>query len=79
MTDTAQQRYLRIVQSALADVPHDRRTMVLEDVQAHIQDAVDHGASVEDALTQLGPAKALAFRAREEMSSALPSLAAGVR
>lgn len=79
MTDTAQQRYLRIVQSALADVPHDRRTMVLEDVQAHIQDAVDHGASVEDALTQLGPAKALAYRAREEMSSVLPSLAAGVR
>lgn len=79
MNETAQQRYLRTVRTELADLPRDRREMVLADLQAHIEEVLDRGSNIDQALASLGPAGDLAARAREEMSDGVPSLAAGKR
>lgn len=73
----AEQQYIRAIRQGLDDLPRDRRDMFIADVQAHIDDATAGGVTLEDALSSLGSPKDLAERARREIGTAVPSVAAG--
>lgn len=63
--------YLRALGDALADAPAPARAAALEDVRAHLGEALESGRSVDEALAGLGPAQAFAGQYREEL--ALPA------
>lgn len=63
--------YLRALGDALADAPAPARVAALEDVRAHLGEALESGRSVDEALAGLGPAQAFAGQYREEL--ALPA------
>lgn len=68
MNDIKKQRYLRRVRSELLDLPPEQRSAILADVESHIDEVTADGASIDNALERLGPARSLATNARTELS-----------
>ena len=59
--------YLEQLLGALADAPADVRAAALDDVRAHVAEALDSGRTVNEALAGLGPAQTFAAQFREEL------------
>ncbi|GHD45150.1 DUF1700 domain-containing protein [Mycetocola manganoxydans] len=68
------QRYLRALNSELQRVPNASRETIIDDVRAHVADAVDAGREPDEVLAALGSPKDVARDAREQFGiSADPS------
>lgn len=78
-TSRAAQRYLAFLRGELSDLPPDRRDAVMDDVQAHIYDAVEEGRTVDDVLAKLGTPRELSAQSHEELGVGLSSIAAADR
>ena len=68
--------YLGLLKHSLADVPAAQQA-ALDDVTAHITEAMDSGQPVDVALASFGPAEAIAAQYREELG--LPARAPSTR
>ena len=69
----ATETYLRTLSGELSDAPPDTVREIVEDVRAHIADALDSGRTMDQALAGLGTPQAVAGQARDEL--ALPDVA----
>ncbi|MFG2042944.1 DUF1700 domain-containing protein [Dactylosporangium sp. NPDC048998] len=67
----AAETYLRALRVELSDAPSDTVREIIDDVRAHIADALDSGRTMDQALAGLGSPQAVAGQAREEL--ALPN------
>ncbi|WP_054684018.1 DUF1700 domain-containing protein [Microbacterium sp. No. 7] len=70
MSDTATpdvERYLHTLERALSDLPARTRGAIVDDVRAHISDALDAGRTSADVLTALGAPDEVARAARAEL------------
>lgn len=76
--DRAAQRYLRQLKGYLADLPHDARESILQDIQAHIEEATESGRSSAEVLAALGQPRTLANASRAELGLALSSQGMGL-
>jgi MFS family permease len=70
--------YLRTLERALAYAPAETKAAVLDDVRAHIVDALESGRSIEETLEGLGAAEAFAEQYRDELHIAASDDAAAV-
>lgn len=59
--------YLGQLAGALADAPEAARAAALDDVRAHVEEALDSGRTVDEALAGLGPARMFAAQFRQEL------------
>lgn len=80
LTTVQVREYLGHLERALRDLPRDRRTEIVEDIRAHIDDALsghpDPSATAIDAVLQsLGSPEEIAAAALAEMPPARPQLA----
>ncbi|MEU3457423.1 hypothetical protein ABZ671_28035 [Micromonospora sp. NPDC006766] len=66
----AAETYLRALGVELSDAPPDTVREIVEDVRAHITDALDSGRTMDQALAGLGSPQAVAGQAREELALA---------
>ena len=68
MNDMKKRWYLRRVRHELINLPPVQRSTILADVESHIDDITDGGASIDSALERLGSACTLADTARAELT-----------
>lgn len=66
----AAESYLRALGAELADAPPDTVQEIIEDVRAHLVDALDSGRSIDQALAGLGSPQDVARQARDELALA---------
>jgi hypothetical protein len=64
----AAETYLRALGKELSDAPPDTVREIVEDVRAHIADALDSGRTIDEALAGLGSPQNVAKQAREELA-----------
>ncbi len=64
----AAETYLRALGVQLSDAPPDTVREIVEDVRAHIADALDSGRTMDQALAGLGSPQAVAGQARDELA-----------
>jgi len=64
----AAETYLRALGAELSDAPPDTVREIIEDVRAHITDALDSGRTMDQALAGLGSPQAVAGQARDELA-----------
>ncbi|GLW99653.1 hypothetical protein [Microtetraspora sp. NBRC 16547] len=64
----AAEAYLRALGVELSDAPPDTVREIVEDVHAHIADALDSGRTMDQALAGLGSPQAVAVQARDELA-----------
>ncbi|WP_433346629.1 HAAS signaling domain-containing protein [Microtetraspora malaysiensis] len=64
----AAEAYLRALDVELSDAPPDTAREIVEDVRAHIADALDSGRTMDQALAGLGSPQAVAGQARDELA-----------
>ncbi|WP_449281180.1 DUF1700 domain-containing protein [Leucobacter sp.] len=70
--DTRITAYLRQLETRLEQVPAGPRTAILEDVSAHLDDALEAGRSADEALAALGPVEQVAEQFRTELDLVAP-------
>ncbi|WP_315636680.1 MULTISPECIES: HAAS signaling domain-containing protein [Microbacterium] len=68
--EAAKKRYLRTVRNELVEIPAAQRSLVLADLEDHIEDATSRGAELDAVLTDLGPARSLGTTAHGELLAA---------
>ena len=66
----AAETYLRALGAELSDAPPDTVREIVEDVRAHLTDALGSGRSMDQALAGLGSPQAVAGQARDELALA---------
>lgn len=76
MSNSAIDRYLRDLNTALAGVPDTAKRTILDDVRAHAEDALDAGRDPETVIAALGAPDAVARNARDELG--VPAVTVGV-
>lgn len=64
----AAESYLRALGAELSDAPADTAREIVEDVRAHIADALESGRPLDQTLAGLGSPDAVAAQAREELA-----------
>lgn len=60
-------RYLQTLEASLADAPTSARHEILADVQAHADDALEQGRTIDKVLAALGPVQEHAAQYRSEL------------
>jgi hypothetical protein len=64
----AAETYLRALGVELSDAPPDTVREIVEDIRAHLTDALDGGRTMDQALAGLGSPQAVAAQARDELA-----------
>ncbi|MGO1543569.1 MAG: DUF1700 domain-containing protein [Gulosibacter sp.] len=67
--DPATRQYLNALKAQLQGVPKASRQTILDDVRAHIVDAVEEGREIREILTALGSPEEVARDAREQLGA----------